>query len=188
MTLSQFLPDETSYATEEINTTILKIRGKTLVFGNVIYQIHNIASIGLVSDIKIDTKQMPKLYIALPCIGFGLCFIPSEVAKIVGALIIVLGLWLIYRHNMTKTTVKAKYGMTIYTNAGTRKIFRSRSEDFVKRVILTLYGVMNSDELKAVTFNFETLDVSTDNSIKIGTNIGSSVVSGHVIGDVASQV
>jgi hypothetical protein len=94
MTLSQFLSDETSYPTEEINTTILKIRGKTLIFGNVIYQIHNIASIGLVSDITTHIKPMPKLYIALPCIGIGLCFIPSEVAKILGALIIVLGVWL----------------------------------------------------------------------------------------------
>ncbi|BAZ02380.1 hypothetical protein NIES37_63920 [Tolypothrix tenuis PCC 7101] len=188
MTLNQFLQDETIDTTEEINTNILKIRGKTLVFGNVIYQIHNIASIGLVSNITTHTKPMPKLYIALPIIGIFLFFIASEVTRILGCLIIVLAIWLIKRHNASKTTIDGKYGMTIYTNAGTKKIFRSRSEEFVKKVILTLYSVMNSDELKAITFNFETLDVSTDNSIKIGTNIGSSVISGHVVGDVASQV
>ncbi len=78
--------------------------------------------------------------------------------------------------------------MTIYTNGGTKTIFRSKSEDFIKRVILTLYSVMNSDELKAINFNFETLDMSADNSIRIGKNIGSPVISGHVAGDVVSQV
>lgn len=190
MTLGQFLVDENSDSTEEINTKILKIRGKTLIFGNVIYQIHNIASIGLVNRSKEKTrpKPMPKLYIALPFVGIGLFLIPSQVAKILGALIIFLGIWLIYQHNPKKIIVEEEYGMTIFTNAGTKTTFRSRSEDFIKRVMLTLYNVMNSNEQKAVTFNFETLDVSTDNSIQIGTNIGSSVVSGHVIGDVASQV
>ncbi|MBC1259416.1 hypothetical protein GNE54_28875, partial (plasmid) [Trichormus variabilis V5] len=83
--------------------------------------------------------------------------------------------------NKTKTT--ERYGMTIYTNSGTKTILTSRSEDFLKKVILTLYTVMNSDELKAVNFNFETLDMSVDNSIKVGKNIGSPLNTGHIGGD-----
>ena len=188
MTLSQVLADESSYPTEEINTKILKIRGKTLIFGNVIYQIHNIASIGLVDMTKTSVTPMPKLFVVLPFIGIALCFIPSELAKILGIALILIGVYLIYKHNINKVKKTGQYGMTIYTNGGTRTIFRSRSEDFIKRVILTLYSVMNSDELKAINFNFETLDMSADNSIRIGTNIGSSVISGHVGGDVVSQV
>lgn len=188
MTLSQFLPDENNYPTEEINTKILKIRGKTLIFGNVIYQIHNIASIGLVDMTKTTVTPMPKLFVVLPFIGVSFLFIPSELPKILGILLILIGIYLICRHNMNKVKKTGKYGMTIYTNGGTRTIFRSKSEDFIKRVILTLYSVMNSDELKAINFNFETLDMSADNSIRVGTNIGSSVVSGHVGGDVVSQV
>ncbi|MEA5574414.1 DUF6232 family protein [Calothrix sp. UHCC 0171] len=188
MTLSQFLPDDTNYPTDEINTTILKIRGKTLIYGNVIYQIHNIASIGLVDMTKTTVTPMPKLFVALPFIGISLCFIPSKIAKILGILVIFIGIYLIYKHNISKIKKTGKYGMTIYTNGGTRAIFRSRSEDFIKRVILVLYSVMNSDELKSINFNFETLDMSTDKSITIGTNIGSPVISGNVGGDVVSQV
>ena len=188
MTLGQLLVDKNNYLTEEINTKILKIRGKTLIFGNVIYQINNIASIGLVDLTTTTIKPMPKLFFALPFIGICIFFLPSEMAKILGFLIIAIGAWLIYKHNKNKIKTVEKYGMTIYTNGGTRTIFRSRSEDFIKRVILALYGVMNSNELEAINFNFETLDMSVDNSIGIRTAIGSSVVSGHVVGDVVSQV
>ncbi|WP_260446034.1 DUF6232 family protein [Nostoc sp. UCD121] len=185
--LSQFLPDENNSPTE-IKTSIIKIRGKTLIYGNVVYQIHNIASIGLVDLTTTVIKPMPKLFVVLPIIGIFFLFIPSQVAKILGFLFIALGAWLIYQHNQNKTKVTERYGMTIYTNSGTKAILVSRSEDFIKRIILTLYGVMNSDDLKAINFNFETLDMSVDNSIGIETAIGSSVVSGHVGGDVVSQV
>jgi hypothetical protein len=77
--------------------------------------------------------------------------------------------------------------MTIYANSGTKTILVSRSEDFIKGVIMNLYNAMNSEELKAINFNFETLDMSSS-SVKIGTNIGAPVVTGSVSGDVVSQV
>lgn len=183
--LTQFLSDEKNIPTE-VKTSIIKIRGKTLIYGNVVYQIHNIASIGLVDMTTTVVKPMPKLFIALPIIGFLFLFIPSEIAKLLGILLIGIGILLIYQHNLNKTKITERYGMTIYTNGGTKTILVSRSEDFIKKVILNLYDVMNSDELRAINFNFETLSV--DNSIGIGTAIGSSVVSGHVGGDIVSQV
>ena len=131
---------------------------------------------------------MPKLFVALPIIGIPFLFIPSSVAIVIGILLIALGAWLIYKHNLNKTKTNERYGMTIYTNSGTKTILTSRSEDFIKRVILTLYTVMNSDDLKAINFNFETLDMSVDNSIKVGKNIGSSINTGNIGGDVVSQV
>lgn len=182
--LSQFLPDEPDKTTE-VKTPLIKVRGKTLLFGNVVYQIHNISSIGLV-DLT-TTKPIPRFYWALLFLGIVFLFVvPDQQAKILGFLILCLVAWLFYQHHLNKTT--ERYGMTIYTNSGSRTILTSRSEDFIKRVILTLYNVMNSDEFKAINFNFDTLDMSTDNSVQIGTNIGSPVVSGHVGGDVVNQV
>jgi hypothetical protein len=182
--LSQFLPDETS-KTNEIKTPLIKVRGKTLIFGNVVYQIHNISSIGLV-DLT-TTKPIPRFYWALLFLGVVFIFaIPNIQAKILGLLILAFVAWLFYQHNLNKTT--ERYGMTIYTNSGYKTILTSRSENFIKQVILSLYGVMNSDEFKALNFNFDTLDMSVDNSIGIGTNIGSPIVTGHVGGDVVSEV
>jgi hypothetical protein len=182
--LSQFLPDDPNKTTE-VKTPLIKVRGKTLIFGNVVYQIPNIASIGLV-DLT-STKPIPRFYWALLFLGIVFLFvIPNTEAKIIGFLILALVAWLFYQHHLNKTT--ERYGMTIYTNSGYRTVLTSRSEDFIKQVILALYRVMNSDEFKAINFNFETLDMSIDNSIEIGENINSTVVSGHVGGDVVNEV
>jgi len=180
--LSQFLPDETS-KTNEIKTPLIKVRGKTLIFGNVVYQIHNISSIGLV-DLT-TTKPIPRFYWALLFLGVVFLFvIPNIQAKILGLLILAFVAWLFYQHNLNKTT--EKYGMSIYTNSGYKTILTSKSENFIKEVILSLYGVMNSDEFKAINYHFDTQVV--DNSIKIGTNTGSPIVTGHVGGDVVNEV
>ena len=51
--LSQILPDNDDR--DFLKTPLLKIRGKTMFFGNVIYQINNISSIGFV-DLTTTTK------------------------------------------------------------------------------------------------------------------------------------
>jgi hypothetical protein len=182
--LNQFLTDNTTDTTE-VKPSVLKVRGKTLIFGNVVYQIHNISSLGLV-DLS-TTKPIPRFFWALVLIGLVFLFVPNIQAKILGVLILAFVAWLFYQHHQNRTT--ERYGMTIYTNAGTKTIFVNKSEEYIKKVILTLYTVMNSDELKAINFNFETLSIDQSNrAIQIGTNIGSSVVSGHVGGDVASEV
>ncbi|NEP29070.1 MAG: hypothetical protein F6K49_46825 [Moorea sp. SIO3I6] len=183
--LSNFLPDEVSDPTE-VKTSFLKIRGKTLIFGNVVYQIDNIASIGLVNLSKNTTEKKPmsNVFIALFVILI-LLFISSVYygffSKII-VFIIAIGAWLIYDYNKTITKTIEKYGMTIYTNSGLKKILVSRDKEFIKKVILNLYSVMNSNEPKAITFNFE------NKSIEIQNNIGSPVVSGNVEGDVVSRV
>jgi hypothetical protein len=168
----------------QIKTSVLKIRGKTLVCGNVIYQIHNISSIGLV-DLT-TTRIMPTFYWILLLIGILCLFVSDTTTKFVGFGLLSLVVWLFYQHNSNKTT--KQYGITIYANSGDKAIFVSKSEDFIKRVILTLYNAMNSAELNSININLDTLDMSVDNSVQIGTNIGSPIVSGSVSGDVVSQV
>jgi Family of unknown function (DUF6232) len=183
MMLNQFLPDDLSGNTE-IKTSFLKIRGKTLIYGNVIYQIHNISSIGFV-DLT-TTKLVPRFYYILLIIGI-LCILVSDITvRSVGLFLLLSVGWLFYQHNLNKTT--ERYGMTIYANSGSKTILINRSEDFIKRVILTLYNAMNSIELSSININLDTLDMSVDNSVQIGMNTGSPIVTGSVSGDIVSQV
>lgn len=57
MNLSQVLPDSDNE--ECLKTPLLKIRGKTMFFGNVIYQISNISSIGFVDLTTTAKVKMP---------------------------------------------------------------------------------------------------------------------------------
>jgi hypothetical protein len=180
--LNKFLPDDL-IRNAEIQTPVLKIRGKILIHGNVIYQIHNISSIGLVD---LTTKRVMPTFYWILLIFSALClFAPDTTTKSVGFCLLCLVVWLFFKHNSNKTT--ERYGITIHTNSGDNTILFSRSKDFVKSVILTLYKAMNSNELSSININLDTLDMS-DNSVQIGTNIGGHVVTGSVSGDVVGQV
>jgi hypothetical protein len=75
-------------------------------------------------------------------------------------------------------------------NSGEGVILTSKSKDFVLMIVLTLYNIMNSDEPKAVAFNFDTLRIERveNRSINIEKSYGSTVVSGQVAGDVVNNV
>ncbi|NEQ84391.1 MAG: hypothetical protein F6K26_30735 [Moorea sp. SIO2I5] len=186
--LSKNLPDNVSEPTE-IETSFLKIRGKTLIFGNVVYKIDNIASIGLVDLSYTATYKQPMhknslvlfiiMIIALATVLYGFS------SNII--VVIAIGAWLIYDSNKTISKKIKKYGMTIYTNNGLKKILVSRDKEFLEKVIWTLSDVMNSNEPKDITFNFETLDMS-DKSIEIQGDIGAPVVSGNVKGNISGNV
>lgn len=78
-----------------------------------------------------------------------------------------------------------RYGLKIGMNSGEKVILMSSSKDFVLKIIVTLYGIMNTEEPKAVSFNFETFE---DKSIKIQQAYGSTVVSGQIGRDVVNIV
>jgi hypothetical protein len=182
--LNQFLADE-SEDSKEVKPSIIKVRGKTLIFGNVVYQIHNISSIGLV-DLT-TTKPIPKYFWGLLVAGILLFLTPMIQPRILGVICLAVVAWLFYNHFLSKT--KERYGLTIYTSAGTKTIFVSRSEDFIKKVILSLYSVMNDSEPKAINFNFENLSIDrSETSVQIGTNIASPINTGYVEGDVVAVV
>jgi hypothetical protein len=99
--LGDFLLDNSTLTEQvEIKTSIIKIRGKTLIYGNVVYQIRNITSIGLVK--RTTVKQTPKWYWSFLSMGVMLVFVPNLFARIFGALIIALGVWLLYQHHINK--------------------------------------------------------------------------------------
>lgn len=72
-------------------------------------------------------------------------------------------------------------------NAGTRPIIVGDDIEFLKRVMLVLYNIMNSDELKAINLNFDQHYIE-DKSISIDQMVGSNVITGNVAGDVVSNV
>ncbi|NEO88997.1 MAG: hypothetical protein F6K56_01440 [Moorea sp. SIO3G5] len=186
--LSNFLPDDVSEQTE-VQTSFLKIRGKSLIFGNVVYQIHNITSIGLVYLSRNATYKKPMTKLSIVLFIIMIIALATVLYGFSSNIIVVIaiGAWLIYDSKKTINKKIKKYGMTIYTNNGLNKILVSRDKEFIQKVILSLYGVMNSNEPKAINYNFETLDMS-EQSIEIKNNIGSPVVSGNVEGDVVSRV
>lgn len=185
--LSQILPDNDDR--DFLKTPLLKIRGKTMFFGNVIYQINNISSIGFV-DLTTTTKiKMPSINYLLLFAGVLCLFIPQEFVGVLGIILaiilIILSIYLMIKHQGEK--VNERYGMTIYSNSGTKKVLTSRDKDFIFRVMLTLSNVMNSEQPKALNINFETLNMS-DQSVKIGTSTNSPVVTGVVGNDLVNMV
>lgn len=77
--------------------------------------------------------------------------------------------------------------MSIRLNAGIRDVIVGDDIEFLKRVILVLYNIMNSDEFKAINMNFDQRNIE-DKSINIDQMIGSNVVTGNVNGDVVGNV
>jgi Family of unknown function (DUF6232) len=179
--LNQFLPSEQD-SSNEIKTSFLKVRGKTLIFRNSIYQIANISSLDLV-DLS-TTKPIPRYFIWLLLIGLFLLFMPDNI-KILGVVTLgVLG-WLFYQYQQNKS--RTRYGVGIRLNSGTRTVIVSDDIEFLTRVMLALNNIMNSDEVSAVNFNFDQRKIE-DNSISIDQMLGSNVITRSVVGDVASNV
>lgn len=180
--VNRFLSNESDQI-NEIRTSILKIRGKTLIFGNSIYQIPNISSLEVV-DLS-TVKPIPKYFLWLLIIGLVLLFIPNAGLRILGVVILgVLG-WLFYRFQQNKN--RSRYGLSIRLNAGTQTIIVGDNLDFLKEVMLVLYNIMNTDELRAVNFSFDQRCIE-DKSITIQKMMGSSLITGNVQGDVVNNV
>ncbi len=186
--LSNFLTENESLTDQfyEDKNGILKVRGKTLIFGNVVYQIRNISSIGLVKRTTI--QKFPKFLLVLIPIGFYWFVVPNLQVKIWGAIIIAFLLWKFYEFNINK--VRNKYALSIYTNSGQKTFFYSKSEDFIKKSIMVLYKLMNtSDDFNAFTFNFQEASfVDQSQSINIDHNIGSPFLGAQVNGDIVNEV
>ncbi|NEP22743.1 DUF6232 family protein [Moorena sp. SIO3I6] len=168
---------------------ILKVRGKTLIFGNVVYQINNISSIGLVKRTNsIQKIPITKFILVLIIIDVYLFFTPNLHLKVLGVIILVFLVWKVY--NFYKNKLRKKYALSIYTNSGQKTFFYSTSEDFIKKSIMVLYNIMNtSDDFNAFTFNFQEASfVDQSQSINIDHNIGSPFLGAQVNGDIVNEV
>lgn len=189
--LHQLLPQgrsDSANNVQPIKTEMLKIVNNTVVFDNTLYQVRNISSVALadLTETYAINQSVPEWYWFLLAFGVVLLFYYG-----LGIFILILVCWLFWQHNnLEKSRTVEKYGLRIRMNSGEQEILQSKSKDFVLTIVLTLYNIMNSDEPKAVAFNFETLRIDRieDKSITIEKTYGSTVISGQVAGDVVNNI
>lgn len=186
--LHQLLPQENQELDDRtIKTSVLKIIKNTIVFDNTVYQINNVSTVALADFTKKQyiNQSVPVWYWLLLGAGVVTLFIG------VGIIILIFVAWLFYKHSqLEKTKTIEKYGLRIRMTSGEETILVSKNKDFVLKIVLALYNIINSDEPKAIRFNFETLNIDKieDKSISIEKSYGSSVVSGQVEGDVVNNI
>jgi hypothetical protein len=181
--LNQFFSEGTSES-NEINTSIIKIRGKTLIFVNSIYQLSNISSLRLLN--LSTTQAFPKYIIWLIVLGVPLIIFTPTNMKIFGIVMVAYAAWQFYRYQKNKFRIR--YGLKISLNSGETPIIVYSDRDFLQKIMLVLYNIMNSNEVGAFTFNLDQRQISEDKSINIGNMHGSTLVAGNVNGDIVSNV
>ncbi|MBE9009965.1 hypothetical protein IQ250_07065 [Pseudanabaenaceae cyanobacterium LEGE 13415] len=181
--LSKFLSEDSSDS-NEINTSILKIRGRTIIFANSIFQISNISGLRLLNLSRI--QPFPRYLVWLIAIGLALLLLFPGNIKIFGIVMLAYAGWQFYQYEQNK--LRIRYGLKISLNSGEKPIITNSDEEILKEIMLVLYNIMNNDEPRAVTFNLDQRQIVEDRSINIDQMSGSNFVSGNVTGDVVSNV
>ena len=159
----------------------------TIVFDNTVYQIRNISTVALADLTKtyaINTS-VPSWYWFLLVLGFCLIF------AFISVFILMFVAWLFWQHrNLEKSRIVKRYGLRVSINSQEEVILTSNSKDFVLAIVLTLHRIMNTEETKALQFNFETLTIERieDRSISIEKTYGSTINSGQIAGDAVNNV
>ncbi|XZO01477.1 MAG: DUF6232 family protein [Microcoleus sp.] len=187
--LHQLLSESNSDSNKNkpIETPLLKVLNNTIVFDNTVYQIRNISTVALADLTKtyaINTS-VPSWYWFLLVLGFCLIF------AFIGILILMFVAWLFWQHrNLEKSRTVKRYGLRISMNSQEEVILTSNSKDFVLAIVLTLNRIMNTEETKALQFNFETLTIERieDRSISIERTYGSTINSGQIAGDAVNNI
>ncbi len=170
----------------KVKTSLIKVRGKTIIFGNSVYQIHNITSLTFV-DLTTEEKkpkQYFKYYFISLFIGIVLLLVQNISVRILGLLILAVDIWLFVKHRRKKIT--ERYGMLMVVNSGEQMILVSSDKNRVIKVIVELYEVMSTEELKSLNLKID--NHSVDHSINVEKSFGSNFVSGEVGGDVVSAI
>ncbi|MEM9542859.1 MAG: DUF6232 family protein [Cyanobacteria bacterium P01_E01_bin.42] len=174
----------TSEKSNEIKTPTLKIRGKTLIFANSVYQISNIASVSLV-DLSAE-KSMPKYFLWMLIGGIVLLFIPMNQLRVLGVIILGVLIWQFIEYQKNKLT--ERYGVGLELSSGTTTVIISKDWGFLKKIVLVINEIMNSEELKALTIHMDQRTINEDQSININKMIGSNLNTGTVHGDIVNNV
>ncbi len=167
---------------EEVKPSVLKIRGKTLIYKNTIYQISNITSISLIEVEK--TKKTTSNFsivrvigsVLLISIGIILLQYQNINFQIFGLLLIIVDILLLCHYRPNRTS--EEYGLVIEGNSGYKNTIISPNKLLIQNIIVELWFVMNSgsEKLKPSTFNFN--DYSINGNI-VGTNINSPILSNN---------
>lgn len=157
-----------------IKTDLLKVEGKTMIFGNTIYQISNISQISVI-DLT-TTKAIPWYFWVLLVVGAGSLMFQKFLFAI-----LLFGIAGVVFYFYTKNSRKEKYGLQIVLNAGLVTVLVSDYMDFLVTVAVTLANIMNEVTERSVTFNFDQRKIVDNTS-------GSTVVLGNVSGSVVNSI
>lgn len=169
-----------SNGARELKTDLVKIRGKTLVFKNTIYQISNIAAIETVS-----------FYASIPLLailGVLLAIWALTQGGIVAVIGLLIGSWSgfsLYKYWLRRT----QYGLLILLNAGIEAstIILSPDKDFIQQVSLVIYDIMNDEDYsRAINISFDQRQIQ---EISIRETSNSTIVAGSAVrGDVVNTI
>lgn len=118
--------------------------------------------------------------------GLILLFIDNAGLRILGIVILGTLCWLFYNFQQNKT--RTRYGLAMRLNAGITDVIVSGDIEFLKRVILVLYNIMNDDEIKAINVNFDQRKIEYKSISADQMLVASNVVTGNVSGDVVMNV
>lgn len=152
----------------------LRIRGNTLVIGNSIYPLQNISTISF-ADLR---RPVPGFVWMI--LGTGLLFLLlGGFWAFLSLPILMIGLHLLYVN--WKSKADADFGLMIRMNGGNNAVVMGNNEDFLKRIALELYEVIEFEKVSNATFNI-------DRSIKVDNISGSVIPIGGVSGDIVNNV
>lgn len=117
---------------EPVAPPILKVRGKTLIYENTIYQINNITSISLIEiqNTKTTTRSFSVLRflsaVLLISIGIILLQYPNTNLQIFGLILMIIDILLLCHYRPNRTS--QQYGLVIEGNSGYRNIIVSSNK------------------------------------------------------------
>jgi hypothetical protein len=167
--IAQAQPDRNEY-----DHGSLRIRAKTLVIGNSIYPIENIARITF-SDLRRPIPQYVWIMLAF-CV---VCLPLGGGATAVGVLLVALAGYLVYQTWLSRSA--ADYSLAIQMNSGNTAMVMSNKGDFLKAIALELYEVIELNKPSNTTFNIDQ-KLMIDNAT--GTTIRITGIQGDIVNNV----
>lgn len=164
----------------ELETDLIKIRRKTLIFGNTLCQISNIAAVEVLSFYaSIPWLAILGMIIALVALFSG------GINALVGLLVGAWSGFALYKYWQRRT----QYGLLILLNSGIQssKIILSHDKDFIQRVVLVIYNVMNDENYsRAIDINIDQRQIQ---EVSVHDNSNSTIVAGSTVrGDIVNTI
>ena len=138
----------------------IEITNNTVKFGSSVYQFRNVTGFKVG---KIPKNKFPFQPVIILIIGGAL-----TVAFVVGWFLLLLALFLIYRH-FTQTQY---YGLSLFLNSGQERFFVSSDKSFLQDIVSVLYEFMENKRDEAVF-----IDMS-NRSINVGRDLHGNATTG----------
>ena len=167
--------------TEHILSETIKIRGKSLIINDTIYQISNITSVRVVEL----HKTIPWFWILVAVVGFFSLFSYF----IFGAVVLAVSGAILY--NWYTKWMSERYGLGITTSAGSIDsiILLHNNKQFLTRAALTINNIMNTETPMNAEINIRDHRILGDvTTINTGDVVNSVIAGESVTGSVSQNV